>query len=81
MEQFQRLGDFEGAGRLAGAKGKWHWAVAFRHPEFGIVIFDPHQSAPSFLNMPFDVICIDFSIYEPKGEWIQVEQRVALVRQ
>lgn len=75
---FSGLGILKVRDDWRGAKGKWHWAVSFRHPEFGIVIFDPHQSAPSFLNMPFDVICIDFSIYEPKGEWIQVEQRVAL---
>ncbi|MEN1629717.1 hypothetical protein AAIH00_11405 [Pseudomonas aeruginosa] len=61
-----------------GAKGRWHWAVAFRHPEFGIAVFDPHQSAPSFSRMPTDVECFDFCIYEPKGEWFQVEQSVPL---
>ena len=57
-----------------GAKGRWHWAVAFRHPEFDIAVFDPHQTEPSFSRMPFDVLCFDFRIYEPKGEWFQVEQ-------
>lgn len=61
-----------------GAKGRWHWAVAFRHPEFDIAVFDPHQSAPSFSRMPTDVECFDFCIYEPKGEWFQVEQSVPL---
>lgn len=62
-----------------GAKGRWHWAVAFRHPEFDIAVFDPHQSAPSFSRMPADVECFDFRIYEPKGEWFQVEQSVPLL--
>lgn len=61
-----------------GAKGRWHWAVAFRHPEFDIAVFDPHQSAPSFSRMPTDVECFDFGFYEPKGEWFQVEQSVPL---
>lgn len=52
--------------------------VAFRHPEFDIPVFDPHQSAPSFSRMPVDVESFDFRIYEPSGEWFQVEQSVPL---
>lgn len=78
---FSGLGILKVRDDWRGAKGKWHWVVSFRHPEFGIAIFDPHQAAPSFLNMPLDVECIDFSIYEPKGEWIQVEQHIKLSSQ
>lgn len=78
-------GNFNGLGILKvrddwrGAKGRWHWAVAFRHPVFEIALFDPHQSAPSFVNLPQDTICVDFSIYEPKGEWLQIEQAISLI--
>lgn len=78
---FSGLGILKVRDDWRGAKGKWHWVVSFRHPEFGIAIFDPHQAAPSFLTMPLDVECIDFSIYEPKGEWIQVEQKITLACQ
>lgn len=61
-----------------GMKGKWHWVVAFRHQEFGVVVFDPHETAPCFEKMPFDELCIDFNFYEPKGEWLQVEQSFPL---
>lgn len=61
-------------------KGKWHWVVAFRHPVYEIVIFDPHQQSPAFAQMPLDVICVGFDIYQPRGLWIQVEQRVPLSR-
>lgn len=61
-----------------GMKGKWHWVVAFRHQEFGVVVFDPHETAPCFENMPLDELCIDFRFYEPKGEWLQVEQSFPL---
>ncbi|HGM8090047.1 TPA: hypothetical protein ACKP9S_006478 [Pseudomonas aeruginosa] len=59
-------------------KGKWSWAVAFRHPEFGITVFDPHQDIPSFERMPMDEVCLLFSVYEPKGHWLQVEHRIPL---
>lgn len=59
-----------------GARGRWHWAVAFRHPDFEIAVFDPHQQDPAFSRMPTGVLCFDFSIYEPKGDWFQVEQLV-----
>jgi hypothetical protein len=61
-----------------GAVGRWHWVVAFRHSAYGIVVFDPHQCDPSFEILPMDVMCFDFRIYEPKGNWLQVEQRLKL---
>lgn len=77
-------GAFHGLGVLKvrddwrGAIGRWHWVVAFRHSAFGIAVFDPHQTEPSFQHMPLDVLCFDFQIYEPKGAYLQVEQRIAL---
>lgn len=76
--EFQGLAVIKVRDDWRGAKGRWHWAVAFRHPEFDIAVFDPHQSAPSFSRMPTDVECFDFRKYEPKGEWFQVEQSVPL---
>lgn len=78
--------DFSGLGILkmkadwCGAPGKWYWATAFRHPLFEIVVFDPHVEYPAFKRMPLDVLCTDFEIYEPRGQWLQIEQRISLIR-
>ena len=77
---FHGLGVMKMKDDWRGANGRWHWAVAFRHREFGITIFDPHQNEPSFSIMPDDVLCLNFDIYEPKGEWFQIEQRITLER-
>lgn len=75
---FHGLGVLKVRDDWRGAKGRWHWVVAFRHSEFGIAVFDPHQGEPSFERMPAEVLCFDFNIYEPKGEWFQIEQRLEL---
>lgn len=75
---FHGLGVLKVRDDWRGKKGRWHWAVAFRHSKFGIVVFDPHECAPSFEEVPMDVLCFDFRIHEPKGEWFQVEQRIPL---
>lgn len=75
---FHGLGVLKVRDDWRGAKGRWHWVVAFRHSEFGVVVLDPHQDDPSFQIMPAEVLCMDFRIYEPKGEWFQVEQRIVL---
>ncbi|HDS1721456.1 hypothetical protein NPS53_08105 [Pseudomonas putida] len=77
-DAFQGLGVLKVRDDWRGAKGRWHWVVAFRHSAFGIAVFDPHQTEPSFQEMPLDVLCFDFQIYQPKGTYYQVEQRVAL---
>lgn len=77
-EGFHGLGVMKMRDDWRGEKGRWHWAVAFRHREFGVAVFDPHQSDPSFQILPLDVICFDFRIYQPRGEWFQVEQRLGL---
>lgn len=75
---------FEGLGVLKvrddwrGAIGRWHWVVAFRHQVYGVTIFDPHSHFPTFSNIPPEELCMQFEIYEPKGEWLQVEQKFAL---
>lgn len=79
-ESFYGLGVMKMKDDWRGAKGRWHWAVGFRHKDFGIAVFDPHQSEPSFSIMPDDVLCFGFNIYEPKGEWFQIEQRIPLER-
>ncbi|MCO2484700.1 hypothetical protein FA336_13860 [Pseudomonas aeruginosa] len=58
--------------------GRWHWVTAFRHPEFEIVVFDPFMEFPAFKRMPLDELCTRFDLYEPKGQWLQVEQRFSL---
>lgn len=77
-EAFHGLGVLKVRDDWRGDRGRWHWAVAFRHSEFGVAGFDPHQPDPSFQIMPLDVICFDFQVYEPKGVWFQVEQRFSL---
>ncbi|HBO8004302.1 TPA: hypothetical protein L5C29_003211 [Pseudomonas aeruginosa] len=79
-DSFEGLGILKVRDDWRGAVGKWHWVVAFRHPEFDVVIFDPHAPDPAFRRMPADVTCWPFHLYEPKGEWLQVEQRLPLVR-
>lgn len=72
---FQGLGILKVKDDWRGAVGRWHWVVAFRHPLYEIALFDPHQIDPSFKTMPQDVLSFGFDTYEPRGEWLQVEQR------
>lgn len=78
-ENFQGLGILKVRDDWRGAKGRWHWVVAFRHPVYELAIFDPHMLEPSFKRAPSNLDVVPFSIYEPKGEWFQVEQRIDLV--
>lgn len=77
-DSFQGLGVLKVRDDWRGAVGRWHWVVAFRHPEFEIAVFDPHQCNPAFRQMPLDVECFNFDIYEPKGDWLMVEQKFRL---
>lgn len=61
-----------------GERERWHWAVAFRHPEFEVVVFDPHREWPGFIKPPMDTLCTIFEAFQPKGEWLQVEQSFPL---
>lgn len=74
-DSFQGLGVLKVRDDWRGAEGRWHWVVAFRHPEFDIAVFDPHQCDPAFKRMPLDVVCFNFELYDPKGDWLMVEQK------
>jgi hypothetical protein len=77
-DDFQGLGILKMRADWRGAPGKWYWATAFRHPEFDIAVFDPHSEFPSFRRMPMDALCVQFDVYQPRGEWLQIEQRFSL---
>ncbi|HGN1515277.1 MULTISPECIES: hypothetical protein [Pseudomonas] len=59
----------------------WHWAVAFKHPEFEIGVFDPHREWPGFQQMPEDTICTLWESIRPFGDILLVEQTFPLARQ
>lgn len=51
----------------------WHWVVAERHPEFGIIIHDPDFALPSFSQKrPPGVKSHPFAKYQPRKSWIRV---------
>lgn len=77
---FEGLGIFKMKDDWRGPEGRnrWHWVVAFRHRDFGVTVLDPHQVTPSFEHMPMDEVCLLFSVYQPTGHWLQVEQRIPL---
>ncbi|WAT32239.1 hypothetical protein [Pseudomonas sp. GXZC] len=76
--QFHGLGVLKVRDDWRGAHKKWHWVVAFRHPTLDLAIFDPHMAIPAFKQLLLDDTYLPFSMYEPKGEWFQVEQRIPL---
>lgn len=76
---FKGLGIIKAKDDWKGFKGKFHWVVAFEHPDFGITVFDPHETIPSFQRMPNEVECYGLGFFEGKGEMLQVEQRLQLV--
>ncbi|MFL1449171.1 hypothetical protein ACI77O_12320 [Pseudomonas tritici] len=51
----------------------WHWVVAERHSEFGIVLHDPDYDLPSFsLASPEGVLSQPFAEYHPRKSWIRI---------
>lgn len=70
--QFRGLGIIKIRYRTEG-RDRWYWAVAFTHREYGVVLFDPHDSLPSFRCAPMDVLMHEFDKYEVVGKWLQVE--------
>lgn len=70
---FRGLGIIKVRLRLPGAGKGWHWAVAFAHEAYEVVIFDPHYTMPAFRRMPLNVECCGFDLFEVVGKWIQVE--------
>ncbi|MBX6653755.1 PASTA domain-containing protein [Pseudomonas aeruginosa] len=59
-------------------KGRWHWVVAFRHPEFGAVVFDPWYELPAFERNAPAGYHWSATAYQPRRPWLQVEQRFPL---
>lgn len=57
-----------------GAKNRWHWAVAVRHPDYDVVVLDPHGNLPAFRRPPLDVLANSFERYSICGRFLQVEQ-------
>ncbi|WP_267400388.1 hypothetical protein [Pseudomonas sp. GM_Psu_2] len=57
-----------------GAKNRWHWAVAVRHPDYDVVVLDPHGNLPAFRRPPLDVLANSFERYSIRGRFLQVEQ-------
>lgn len=51
----------------------WYWAVAFTHPQYDIVLFDPHCDLPGLRRLPMDVMVVQPERYLVVGKWIQVE--------
>lgn len=79
-EQFHGVGVLKVRDDWRGAINKWHWVVAFRHPTLDLAIFDPHMTIPAFKKIMLEGTHLPFAMYEPKGEWFQVEQRVPIER-
>lgn len=53
----------------------WHWVVAERHPEFGLVLHDPDFDLPSFSGrIPEGVLSHPFGAYEARKSWIKISQ-------
>lgn len=58
------------------ASRNWHWIVAERHTEFGIVVHDPDFDLPSFSSAaPPGVQCHPFSEYHARKSWLRIERR------
>ncbi|EKY4114507.1 hypothetical protein ABCV69_004572 [Pseudomonas aeruginosa] len=72
----------EGLGIVAVSNGQgaasrnWHWIVAERHANFGIVVHDPDFDLPSFSSAPPPgVHCHPFSEYQARKSWIRISPR------
>lgn len=50
----------------------WHWVVAERHPNFGIVLRDPACPLVALEKPPMNVMHQDLSRYQPYGSWLTV---------
>lgn len=54
------------------AKRDWHWVVAYRDVEHGIVLLDPAIDLPCFENPPLNVFYISLDKYSPSGCYIEL---------
>lgn len=53
-------------------KGNWHWVVAYRDTEHGVVLLDPAIDLPCFEKPPLDVFYMPLSKYSPSGCYIEL---------
>lgn len=58
----------------------WHWMVAERTTEFGVVVYDPAIDWPAFDFAPLDVVFRSPSSLKPCGNWISIELSAAARR-
>ena len=54
------------------AKRSWHWVVAERHAEYGLVVRDPASPLVSLEKAPDNVSYRSLSALTPYGSWIRV---------
>lgn len=77
---------FSGLGCLKSVTGKtrgtrhWHWVLAFSHPVFGVVVFDPWNDTPAFQHPPMDALYVPLENLTISRDWIQIEQTFPLFR-
>lgn len=69
---FQGLGVIKVRPQHVESRHYFYYAVAFTHPAYGVVIFDPYCPYPAFQHAPLDVLYTDFDTLVPVRSWIQV---------
>ena len=81
MQRWKGWDQFDGIGIIkvqcgpGARKNAWHWVVAEKHEQFGVVIHDPDFHLPCFrAHPPEGVQCHPFDSYEPNGNWISIRQ-------
>lgn len=84
MKKWAGWRNFKGLGCLKCVTGRsrgrthWHWVIAFSHPLFGIVVFDPWTDLPGFQEPPLDTVFVPLESLAISRDWIQVEQTFPL---
>lgn len=84
MKKWAGWNNFNGLGCLKCVTGKsrgrthWHWVLAFSHPVFGVVVFDPWNHTPAFQEPPMDTIFVPLESLSISRDWIQIEQTFPL---
>ena len=86
MKKWGGWSKFSGLGCLKCVTGKskgsthWHWILAFSHPAFGVVVFDPWSATPAFQEPPLDTPFLPLECLTVSRDWIQVEQTFPIYR-
>lgn len=74
-KRFKGWGDIQGLSIIktnVDAKRNWHWVVAYRDAEHGIIVLDPAIDLPCFEVPPLDVFYIPLNKYVPAGCYIEI---------